>query len=115
MRVNCHAHIFNLDSALSEGTLDIIRRRVVEAAVEQDIVNESISKRLGDLIGKRLAEKLAGGPRIDDQKFVRELLGELDQETGLLEEVAKKTSGLPGSFGDAIGGASQRPGTARPT
>ena len=98
MRVNCHAHIFNLASVLSKATLDIVRSRIVAAVAGDDVTDGKLRARLAKKVGDAVAQQLANPPQLDEEAFVRDLL----DDTGLLRELQQATSGLPGPLGGLL-------------
>lgn len=92
MRVDCHAHIFNLRVLLTSTTYDIVARRLVGDRFPS-IVNEAVAELLkdhvlrpeyleGDGVFRALAKKLAVGDRLKD--FLAGLAGDVPAELELL-------------------------------
>ena len=66
MRINCHAHLFNVASVFTPHTLDILLNRIVEM-------------RLPDFIQKELAKEIQGimkkaGDYVDEERMFKKLI-----------------------------------------
>ncbi len=108
MRVNCHAHVFNLDDTLSNASVDIIKHRIVEAVVGTDLGDSKLTRKLGAVVGDRIVDLLKGHPEVNEETFVRGLLRDIEKSTGLLTDLERAGRDLPEPFGEELVGDLQK-------
>ncbi len=86
MRINCHTHVFNLRSMVTDKSLDVVKKRL-EKEVQPDF--------LGKIAGEVAERFLRDAARFDEEEMLRQLLGELKKETGVQKLLDDKLDFLP--------------------
>jgi len=91
--INCHAHVFNLQSALTDHALSVFRERI-----RRELQPEALGNAVADVI-VGLLEDVQEGAALDDREIVRKVVEKLSGEVGFgdlrdrLPEVARRLLG----------------------
>ena len=95
MRVNCHAHVFNLRTILTPASLDIIVRRLRE-----EISNDM----LADVIADAVTDALTDIQQFDEEQWLRSVLGRLSGRAEFQQLIAEATDNLPPELAGVVAG-----------